>query len=380
MTAITVCSKSTWDPAMRREHAFARSALEHGVAVTFIEAPSDARSIGQSGPRRFLRELRGGVRAGGDAGLRIISRTTPVPGHRALPAELIDVTLLQRVLADRTDDAGPTICNLPWQWRATRGRRFRVFDCADDWIRLLPPGRALRLAWLFKQIADEADAVIVASPDLMHRFGEREVCVVPNGADPRSISEMPSERPESHSLVYIGTFSERFDTDAIARLIRAKLHCRLDLYGPCQYASSGHRPAGELLELLRAFPERIRWHGPIPREDVPGAIDRADVVIVPHRPSRSEGQSSMKLFDSAARGRPAVVSTGVSCLNGGVPPGTYVAGQVDQWAEAVTAAENEPADAAVTRIAWARANTWDSRWPLWARSVLGIEPNAALVV
>lgn len=377
---MTVCSKSTWEPAMRREHAFTRSALEHGVAVTFIEAPSDARSIGQSGPQEFLRGLRGVVRAGGDASLRIIARTTPVPGHRARPAELIDVTLLRRILADRTDDAGPTICNLPWQWRATRGRRFRVFDCADDWTRLLPSGRALRPAGLFQQIADEADAIIVASPDLMHRFGEREVCVVPNGADPRSITRVASERPGSHSLVYVGTFSERFDTDAIEYLMRAKLHCRLDLYGPCQYAGSGDRPAGELLELLRAFPERIRWHGAIPREDVPGAIDRADVVIVPHRSDRSEGQSSMKLFDSAARGRPAVVSAGVSCLNRGAPPGTYVAESADQWADTVTAAENEPADAAAARIAWACANTWDSRWPLWARSVFGSEPNTAFVV
>lgn len=375
MTAITVCSKSTWEPAMRREHALTRSALEHGVAVTFIEAPSDARSIGRSGPREFLQGLQGEVRAGGDAGLRIISRTTPVPGHRARPAELIDVTLLRRILADRTDDVGPTICNLPWQWAATRGRRFRVFDCADDWIRLLPPSRSQRLAWLFQQIADEADALIVASADLMHRFGEREVCVIPNGADPASISRRASQRPGSHSLVYVGTFSERFDADAIVGLMRAKLHCRLDLYGPCRYAGSGGRPAGELLGLLRAFPGRIRWHGAIPREDVPRAIDRADVVIVPHHPGQSEGQSSMKLFDSAARGRPAVVSAGVSCLNGGTPPGTYVVSHADQWAEAVTAAENEPADAAATRIAWARANTWDSRWPLWARSVLGSEPT-----
>ena len=88
----------------------------------------------------------------------------------------------------------------------------------------------------------------------------------------------------------------------------------------------------------------------------------------------------MKLFDSAARGRPAVVSAGVSCLSGSTPPGTYVAGDADQWAEAVTAAESEPADTAASRIAWARANTWDSRWPLWARTVLGFEPNTALVV
>jgi glycosyltransferase involved in cell wall biosynthesis len=379
VTAITLCSKSPWDPAMRREHAFTRSALRHGVAVTFIEPPSDVRSFARSGPREFLGGLRGGVRASGHAGLRVITRTTAIPGHRTRSAELIDVTLLRRVLAEQADDAGATICNLPWQWRATRDRRLRVFDCADDWSRLLPPDRGLRLSRLFQRIGDEADAVIVASPDLAPRFGQREVCIVPNGADPASILREPSERPGSHSLVYIGTLSERFDTDAVTRVMRARTDCRVDLYGPCQYAGSGDRPVGALLELLGAFPERLRWHGAIPREDVPGAIDRADVVLVPHRSEQSQGQSSMKLFDSAARGRPAVISAGVSCVPGGPPPGTYVVEHADQWAEAVTAAENEPREEAAARIAWAGANTWESRWPLWARSVFGFEPNAVLV-
>lgn len=371
MTSITICSKSTWDPAMRREHAFTRCALEHGVDVTFIEAPSDARSIHHSGGRQFVRGLRGGVQSGGEAGLRIVSRTTAAPGHRARSAELLDVTLLRRILAERADDSGPTICNLPWQWRATRGRRIRVFDCADDWIRLLPPSRAARLTELFRQIGDEADAVIVASPSLAHRFGDREVSVVPNGADPASISPVASERPGAHSLVYIGTFSERFDTEVVAGLLNAKTDCHLDLYGPCRYAGSGDRPAGELTELFRSFPEQLRWHGAIPREVVPRLIDRADVVIVPHRPGMSEGQSSMKLFDSAARGRPAVISSGVTCLQSDAPPGTYIAERPGHWADAVTAAEDEPAENAAARIAWARANTWDSRWPVWHRSVLG---------
>jgi glycosyltransferase involved in cell wall biosynthesis len=363
---------------MRREHALTRAALGHGVAVTFIEPPSDVRSISRSG-REYLRGLLGRVRTGGDTRLQIIARTTAIPGHRARPAELIDVALLRRILANRTDDAGPTICNLPWQWPATRGRQLRVFDCADDWTRLLPPDRGLRLSRLFQQIGDEADAVIVASPDLAHRFGDREVCVVPNGADAESICREATERPGSHALVYVGTFSERFDTNAVARVMEARTDYHLDLYGPCRYAGSGDRPVGDLLELLGAFPGRLRWHGAISRADVPGAIDRADVVIVPHRPDQSRGQSSMKLFDSAARGRPAVISAGVSCVPGGTPPGTYVVEHPDQWADAVTAAENEPEEEAASRIAWARANTWESRWPLWAQTALGSEPNAVLV-
>ncbi len=379
MTTITFCSKSTWEPAMRREHALTRIALQRGVDVTFVETPSDARSIGRTGPRAFLRSLRGEVRPGGDGVPRIVERTTLVPGHRARAAEWIDISLMRRILAQGADDVGTTICNLPWQWRATQGRRFRVFDCADDWTRLLPSGRSMRLAKLFQKIADEADAIIVASPDLVDRFGGRNVSVVPNGADAASIPNKASGRPGSHSLVYIGTFSERFDTEIVSRLMRAQTQYRLDLYGPCRYAGSSDRPATELLALLAAFPERVRWHGTIGKEAVPGAIDRADVVIIPNRPGLSEGQSSMKLFDSAARGRPAVVSAGVSCLHGGAPPGTYFAQDGDEWADAIDAAETESPDMAASRITWARANTWDSRWPLWARSAFGHEPNGALV-
>ena len=129
------------------------------------------------------------------------------------------------------------------------------------------------------------------------------------------------------------------------------------------------------MDLFRTFPQRLRWHGTIPSGAVPDVIDRADVVIVPHRPGMSEGQSSMKLFDSAARGRPAVVSNGVTCLNDDVPPGTYIAEHANQWADAVTTAEDEPAEMATARIEWARANTWDSRWPMWSRSALGTEDS-----
>ena len=62
----------------------------------------------------------------------------------------------------------------------------------------------------------------------------------------------------------------------------------------------------------------------------------------------------MKLFDSAARGRATVISAGVSCVPGGTPPGTYVVEHANQWADAVTAAENEPAEEAACRIAGPR--------------------------
>ena len=100
-------------------------------------------------------------------------------------------------------------------------------------------------------------------------------------------------------------------------------------------------------------------------------IDAADVVIVPNRPGLSVGQSSMKLFDVAARGRPAVVADGVSVSGGALPPGTAVAGDLGEWVDSVRLAPEEPVGVAVERLAWAGLHTWDHRWPHWATAVVG---------
>ena len=140
----------------------------------------------------------------------------------------------------------------------------------------------------------------------------------------------------------------------------------LDLYGPCHYAGTGDRPAPSS-RLLASLGNRLRWHGAIPRSAVAAAIDGADVAIVPNRPELSDGQSSMKLFDVAARGRPAVVSAGVTCAGPERPPGTYVAEAPGEWAPAILAAADESGRLATERINWAWSNTWEQRWPAGRR-------------
>jgi glycosyltransferase involved in cell wall biosynthesis len=178
-------------------------------------------------------------------------------------------------------------------------------------------------------------------------------------------------RPNRRCLAYIGTLSERFDVSIVTDVLRALPEWRLDVYGPCRYAGRGDRPAPELVGMLGAFADRVRWHGTIPRRAVPGAIDGADVIVVPIRADMAEGQSSMKLYDIAARGRPPVVARGVSSSGGEVPPGTHIADTLDEWIGGITASAVEPDDRAEARLAWARSNTWEHRWPGWASGVFG---------
>jgi hypothetical protein len=109
---------------------------------------------------------------------------------------------------------------------------------------------------------------------------------------------------------------------------------------------------------------------------VASAIDAADVTLVPNVPHLSVGPSSMKMFDSAARGRPAVVAHGVTSDGDGLPPSTVVAATTDEWVTGILGCVEEPAGLAQERIDWARANTWEHRWPAWSRAVFGAMPGS----
>jgi glycosyltransferase involved in cell wall biosynthesis len=371
--SLTVCAKSRWHPAIRREHALALEASRRGFDVTFVEAPDDIRSVPGRGPIRFVRSLAGSPEGPAHHRPSVVARTVPVPGHRGPSAESVDARLLRLVLARHTDPTGPVVCNLPWHWPAVSGLpRRTVFDCADDWTRLYPASRTRRFTELFSRIADEADEVLVVSPALARLFPGREVIVVPNGADADAVAAGGGvDRPGRRALAYVGTLSERFDVDVVGTIMEDLPGWTLDLYGPCHYAGTGDRPAPELAALLASLGNRLRWHGAIPRSAVAAAIDGADVAIVPNRPDLSDGQSSMKLFDVAARGRPAVVSAGVTCAGPERPPGTYVAEAPGEWAPAILAAADESGRLATERINWARSNTWEQRWPAWSSAVFG---------
>jgi len=371
MTRMIMCSKSRWTPSNRREHAFAGQALARGIEVTFLEPPTDLRSLREVGAITFARGARGRVLSGAPSGLTPVARSAPVPGHRNRIAEATESALGRWVLRSNGIDSEPSVTNLPWHWGTTTGRGRRVFDCADDWTHLYPERRRPRILDQFRRVADEADEIIVASPDLAYLFPGRAPVHVPNGAEEGDVVERAAPRPHRRAAVYVGTLSERFDVTTVARVMHQLPDWSLDIYGPCRYAGRGDQPSDELRAFLDTFAARVRFHGPVPRGAVGAAIDAADVTLVPNVPHLSVGQSSMKLFDSAARGRPAVVADGVTSDGDGLPPSTVVATTTDEWVTGMLSSLDEPACRAQERIDWARANTWEHRWPAWSRAALG---------
>jgi glycosyltransferase involved in cell wall biosynthesis len=368
-------SKSAWEPPIRREHAFAGLAIAHGHGVWFIESPMDVRALrAREARRRFLAGIAGrGLEADKGDGLRLVPTAAPIPGHRGAMAQAVAAALLRRDLSHLVARAAPraVIATTPWQWpavRALRGVR-RVFDGADDWRALLPRRREAMEA-LYREVAEEADAVIVASGDLAALFEARhDVLVVPNGTSEEVLAPPPAPPPKAERLVYVGTLSRRFDAPMVADVLRRLRGWRLDLYGPCQYPGRGDAPDEELQSLLVAFPGRVTWHGVVPRSGVAAAIDDADVALLPNRSAFAAGQDPMKLYDYAARGRPVVATGEGTALDSAA--GVYRADTLETVARGIEAAANEPLRARETRREWAASQRWCTRWQDWSSGVFG---------
>lgn len=364
-------AKSAWLPAIRREHALAAQAQANGIRVDFIEAPADIRQLRRP---HWLAGLRTAPPAPAPAGLTAHRRSTIVPGHRGRLAAIVDNRLLRRSVrslcrAPAADVA--VVVNLPWQWNATTGvRGRRVFDAADDW-NLLLAGRRPHVRDSYARIAAEADAIVVADEHLAALFGGRDVHVIPNGT-PADLVAAPTGLPrDDRRMVYAGTFSERFDTDLVAAVLTRLPTQTLDLYGECRYAGHGTDPSPEFQAFLDRFPGRVSWHGVLPRADLGAVLNTTGIALVPHRARFCRGQSSMKFLDYAAHGCPVVSTRWATGVDRQAPPGVWFADTPEDFAAAVGRAGRAGSLTSTEAYAWARAQTWERRWPHWSTAVFG---------
>jgi glycosyltransferase involved in cell wall biosynthesis len=375
---LVLVAKSPWSPAIRREHALAAQACSNGVRVDFIESPSDIRRLGRPDRGGWFGGLRAAEPGRPVAGVTAHPRSTIVPGHRSSLAATVDNRLLRRsvrALCRASDSADVAIVvNVPWQWDATAniGVR-RVFDAADDW-NLLLSGRRPHLRRLYAQIGAEADAVIVANENLSPLFAGRLVHHIPNGTPAHLVAEPVTRPRDARRMIYVGTFSERFDVDLVAHVLMRLPDWTLDLVGECRYAGHGARPERRLADLIAGFDDRVSWHGGVPRTELGRLLDGTSVALVPHRAQYCRGQSSMKFLDYAARGCPVVSTRWDEAIDRQAPPGVWFADTVDDFAAAVLLASRIDDDTAARSVAWARTQTWDRLWPAWAGAVFGGQP------
>jgi glycosyltransferase involved in cell wall biosynthesis len=371
---LILCSKSTWEPAIRREHALARCAAAAGQEVYFLERPLDVRALRSTAQRRqWLTAATGRAEPREQSGIRVVPTATFAPGHLSPAARSVETLRLRCDLVRTGRLAEATVvAMLPWHWPAVHscGARRTVFDSADDWCALLP-SHADEMARLYRRIGAQADIVVAVSAEMEARFG-RHIKVVPNGADADLLAQ-PTATVARHGrrMVYVGTLSERFDVALADQVLEQMPGWTLDLYGQCQYAGHGDRPDSALEAFLECRRDRVRWHGAVRRADLVPAIDEATVAVVLHRRELMRGQDSMKLYDYASRARPIVSTAPLGPPDDQPPGGVRIAGEAHAFVRAVLEAADTPVGELSELRRWAERSGWPARWADWCRAVFG---------
>jgi glycosyltransferase involved in cell wall biosynthesis len=362
-------AKDPWHPAMRREHMIARELVRRGARIRFVQAPADITRL-RTDPGNWRRHLRRARYLAQGPGVEVTERSTLVPGWRHRGAAASDSALLRAFLRRSGWDADLTVLMHPWEWPAARGLGGRVvFDCTDDWSRLLPSARGLPEQ--LRRIAAEADEVVVVNPVLADLFPGRRPVVVPNGTDEALLTAPRAGGPRPRSAVYVGSIAERFDVDLVRELLRALPDWTLTVHGQLVFPDRSRGGAERFLALHGEIGGRFRYAGPVARDRLPEVLDSAAVALVPDVADRARGQSSMKSYDYSARGLPLVATAGHLEDSGEVPPHTRLVSGAGEMAAAVLAAAEEPSGYAADRVAWAAARTWDRRTDEWLAATTG---------
>ena len=347
----------------------ARELVARGLPVRFVQAPADWRRL-RTDPAGWARHLLRGHEQVQPPGVRVTERSTVLPGSASGPAERADAALLRAFLRRSGWRPDVTVAMLPWEWRATAGLPGRrVFDCTDDWARLLPAARGLPDQ--LRRIADEADEVVVVNQVLAGLFPGRVPVVVPNGTDEALLAAPRTAQRRSRHAVYVGSVAGRFDVDLVRAVLTALPDWTLAVHGQLVFPLREQAARDRFLALAEEFPGRFSYAGLLPRDRLAEVLDTASVGLIPDVASRALGQSSMKTYDYCARGVPVVATAGHLEHSSDVPPHTYVVAGAAEMAEAMVAAADEPVSCAKERVEWAAARTWDRRTDAWLAATTG---------
>lgn len=274
---LVVCSLEAWDDVWRRNQFLVRELMRRDPAlgVLFVEPPLDAvHSV------RHRRRL-------GPTGLSPIAdrlwRLRPLKLLPRVAGPFADASLRRQVLraAALLGFSRPTLWINDVNYAPLVETGWPVlYDVTDDW--LLAPTNARELARTRRCediLLRRAGEVVVCSPALAaSRGARRRVHLVPNAVDVdhfRSHRPRPIDLPPAPTAVYVGTLHEqRFDVALCDELAARHGQLAVVLVGPNALA-----PAS--VARLKAR-RNVHLLGPRPYDDVPGYLQHADVVVVPH--------------------------------------------------------------------------------------------------
>lgn len=325
---IVVCSLEAWDEIWRRNQFFADALLRRNpeLRILFIEPPTDPLHALQSKTMPKLPRF-SSIRS--DRRLHAFRPIKPLPrragsfSDRALQRQVIFALRSLHYKRPVLWLNDPTYAPLITKLRAPA-----VYDITDDWLLAPFTFRELnRLRSLEDEIFEQADEIVVCSPDLLRSRGSRRsVTLVGNGVDAdhfRRMQKRPHDLPSSPVAVYVGSLHDsRIDVDLVLELARTVPNLAVALVGPNSLETSSRA------RLANA--PGIHLLGPRAYRDVPGYLQHADVVIVPHRVSPfTESLDPIKAYECIAVGTPTVATpvAGFRELAGilsVVPPASFI--------------------------------------------------------
>ena len=221
--------------------------------------------------------------------------------------------------------------------------------------------------------ARAADAVVVLTPRLAGCFVDAgvdadRVHVIPSGVEPRLFDALPVRLPGAAAgprVVYVGRLARQ---KGVATLVQAAAALRTEGATVDLVGDGPQRAELEALADRLGVRDRVRFHGFVHHDDVPGVLAGADVVVLP---SVYEELGSVLL--EALQARAPIVASDV----GGIPfavgdAGLLVPpGDAGALAGALDRVLSEPGLArALSAAAAARAPQYD--WAVLGERVLGV--------
>jgi teichuronic acid biosynthesis glycosyltransferase TuaH len=307
---VVCCSLEPWDDVWRRNQFLATELLQlrPSLRLLFVGIPVDMawsiahrrrppsaglRALGTTGrlwtfaPRKWLpRRLRPG--ADHALGLQVVAAA------RRLDLRTPVLWINDNSYADLLTTTG---------WPA-------VYDVTDDWLLASHAERELvRQRHNDRRMLMGSAEVVVCSPDLATSRGrDRSVHLIPNGVDLdhlRRPQPRPADLVAGPVVLYQGTLNDgRLDIELCAEIAtRLAGRATLVFVGPDSLsAASAERLTGAGARLIGARPYR----------QLPGYLQHADVLVVPHEINPfTESLDPIKAREFVAVGRPTV-STSVA--------------------------------------------------------------------
>lgn len=304
---VICCSLEPWDQVWRRNQFLTEGILRQrpGLRVLFVELPVDVtwsllhrqalrptklRPVGESGrlwavaPRKWLPRR---VWPGGDKGL-----------VRQVLAAARTLGFSDPVLWINDNTYSDLVRTSGWP---------SVYDVTDDWLLAPhPPREMARQMSNDSAMLAEATEVVVCSPALASTRGRnRPVHLIPNGVDLdhfRRPQPRPTDLPPGPVVLYQGSITDgRLDVPlSIDICVALTGRATFVLVGPNSLSAASTR---KMLDAGAVF------LGPRGYEELPGYLQSADVLVVPHAVNPfTESLDPIKAREFLAVGRPTVTT------------------------------------------------------------------------